>query len=140
MYLHMLSSFVLPRRALLLGGDYFLGAVIAATLTKLALRLRALRALPPSSLNRATADAMSMIAAMMRLGESGAAAAAGLHPMDADSRDRMAACLRALAGVDGGGVATVWLEECRASFATLIADKQQREAAEAKQEVHVGLA
>lgn len=121
-------------RALLLGGDYFLGAVIAATLTKLVLRLKELRALPPASVNRLTADVMLLIAAILRLGESGAAAQAGLHPMDADSRDRMATCLRMLAGGDDGA-AGVWLEECRAAFAALIADKQQREAAEAKQEV-----
>ncbi|KAL4450070.1 hypothetical protein ABPG77_010739 [Micractinium sp. CCAP 211/92] len=120
-------------RALLLGGDYFLGAVIAATLTKLVLRLRELRALPPASINRLTAEVMLLIAGMLRLGESGAAVQAGLHPMDADSRDRMATCLRTLVGGDDGA-ARVWLEECRSAFAALIADKQQREAAEAKQE------
>ncbi len=123
-------------RALLLGGDFFLGAVIAATLTKLVLRLRALGALPPASLNRATADAMACIAAILRLGESGAAAAAGMHPLDADSRDRIASCLRALGGSDQA-LAKVWLHDCRSSFANLIKDKQQREAAEAKQEVRV---
>lgn len=124
-------------RALLLGGDYFLGAVIAATLTKLVLRLRELRALPPASINRLSADVMLLIAGMLRLGESGAAAQAGVHPMDADSRDRIATCLRTLAGGDDGA-ARVWLEECRTAFAALIADKQQREAAEAKQEVRWG--
>lgn len=122
-------------RALLLGGDFFLGAVIAATLTKLVLRLRALRALPPASLNRLAADVMALIAAMLRLAEAGPAAAAGTPPMDADSRDRMAGCLRALAAPGDEGLERVWLEDCRAAFATLITDKQQREAAEAKQEV-----
>lgn len=120
--------------ALLLGGDFFLGAVVAATLTKLVLRLRALHALPPASLNRLTADVMALIAAMLRLGESGACVAAGVHPLDADSRDRMATCLRTLTSGDAG-LEAVWLQECRDSFATLITDKQQREAAEAKQEV-----
>ena len=125
-----------PCRALLLGGDFFLGAVIAATLTKLVLRLRELRALPPTSLNRLSADVMACIAAMMRLGESGAAAAAGVHPIDADSRDRMAVCLRTLAAADSDApLVRVWLEECRDAFAALISDKQQREAAEAKHEV-----
>jgi hypothetical protein len=123
------------RRALLLGGDYFLGAVAAASLAKLVLRMRALRALPPASLNRMAADVMACITAMLRLGESGAAAAAGVHPLDADSRDRMAACLRTLAAGADDGLARVWLDDCRASFTQLIADKQQREAAEAKQEV-----
>jgi hypothetical protein len=125
-----------PCRALLLGGDFFLGAIIAATLTKLVLRLRELRALPPTSLNRLSADVMACIAAMMRLGESGAAAAAGVHPIDADSRDRMAVCLRTLAAADSDApLVRVWLEECRGAFAALISDKQQREAAEAKHEV-----
>lgn len=126
-------------RALLLGGDFFLGAVTAASLTKLVLRMRALRALPPSSLNRMAADVMACITAILRLGESGAAAAAGVHPMDADSRDRMAACLRTLAAGADDGLARVWLDDCRASFTQLIADKQQREAAEAKQEVRLTL-
>lgn len=120
-------------RALLLGGDFFLGAIITATLTKLVLRLRALKGLPPASLNRLSADVMAAVAGILRLGESAAAAAAGVHPLDADSRDRMATCLRALAGVDEG-MERVWLHDCRASFANLIADKQRRDAAEAKQE------
>ncbi len=100
------------------------------------LRLRALRALPAAQLNRLTADVMAQIAAVLRLGESSGALAAGCPPLDADSRDRMAACLRALAGVDEG-LEHAWLQGCRDAFAQLIADKQQREAAEAKQEVGV---
>jgi coatomer subunit beta len=119
-------------RALLLGGDFFLGAVIAASITKLALHLRALRALPPAQLNRTIAQTMALIAAMMRLGEAGGVS--GGQPLDADSRERMATCLRALAEADEG-LERVWLDGCRAAFANLIHDKQQREAAEAKQEV-----
>lgn len=100
------------------------------------LRLRALRALPAAQLNRLTADVMAQIAAVLRLGESSGALAAGCPPLDADSRDRMAACLRALAGVDEG-LEHAWLQGCRDAFAQLITDKQQREAAEAKQEVGV---
>lgn len=56
-------------RALLLVGDFFLGGVIAASLTKLLLRLRALGAAAPV-LNKAVAQGMLAIISIMRLGES----------------------------------------------------------------------
>jgi hypothetical protein len=49
---------VLPHRTLLLGGDFFLGGVVAVTLAKLVLRLRALGSLPAATLHRTAADAM----------------------------------------------------------------------------------
>ena len=42
-------------RAMLLAGEFFLGAVVAAALTKLVLRLRTL-GLPQADLNRRTAE------------------------------------------------------------------------------------
>lgn len=101
------------------------------------LRLRSLRGLPPAQLNRLTADVMAQIAGVLRLGESSGALAAGCPPLDADSRDRMAGCLRTLAAADEG-LERVWLQDSREAFAQLIADKQQREAAEANQEVRGG--
>lgn len=79
-------------RALLLGGDFFLGGVVAAALTKLVLRLRALGA-PRAAANRAAAQAMLSIASILRLGEWEGLPA----PLDDDSRDRMVACLDVLA-------------------------------------------
>lgn len=43
---------------MLLGGDFFLGGVVAVTLAKLVLRLRPLAFVPPSAVNRTAADAM----------------------------------------------------------------------------------
>jgi hypothetical protein len=63
-------------RALLLGGDFFLGAVIAAALTKLQLRLRALGGVGAAEANAAAGRAMLAIVSMLRLGE----AAPGQHP------------------------------------------------------------
>jgi coatomer subunit beta len=120
-------------RAALLGGDFFLGAVLASALTKLVLRLRANGDAPEAELNRRAAEAMLVIAAAMRLGESPGAAA---HPLDDDSRARMATCLRVLAAPPGeaAGAAAVWLEGSRAAFQRLLADKAAREAAEARRE------
>lgn len=56
-------------RALLLVGDFFLGGVIAASLTKLLLRMRSLGAAAPV-LNKAVAQGMLAIISIMRLGES----------------------------------------------------------------------
>jgi hypothetical protein len=101
-------------RALLLGGDFFLGGVVAAALTKLALRLRA-AGVPRAAANRASATAMLLVASVLRLGEW-----SGLpSPLDDDSRERMSTCLEVLArpepemvkvrpgaaGWGGGGVA-----------------------------------
>lgn len=45
-------------RSLLLGGDFFLGGVVAATLAKLVLRLRVLGSPPAAAVNRTAADTM----------------------------------------------------------------------------------
>ncbi|CAL5220396.1 g2403 [Coccomyxa viridis] len=113
-------------RTLLLSGDFFLGGVIAGSLTKLLLRLRKLQGQVPYKL---TAEAMLFVAAILRLGESAQMA----HPIDADSQDRMVTCLEVLSGkLDGKDQEQVWLDACNASFATMIKDKQSREAEEAK--------
>lgn len=118
-------------RSMLLAGDFFLGAVLAATLTKLVLRLRVGGETPARELNRLSAEMMAVVAGAMRLGESSSAMA---HPLDDDARDRMAACLRVLAAADDAGAAATWLGASRAAFEQLIADKQRREASEAKKE------
>eukprot|EP00884_Botryococcus_braunii_P022038 jgi/Botrbrau1/8518/Bobra.0029s0022.1 len=113
-------------RTLLLSGDFFLGSVIAGTLTKLVLRQREVLAGEDVRLNRSTAESMLYIVSILRLGESPTLS----HPADSDSVDRMTACLQVLA--NGEEARDVWLEGCRASFSNMIQDKQIREAAEAK--------
>lgn len=73
-------------------------------------------------------QAMLYVAAIMRLGESSMMP----HPPDNDSLDRMTACLRVLVKNDPTAD-QVWLTSCRQSFALMISDKQQREAAELQQ-------
>ncbi|EFJ42176.1 hypothetical protein VOLCADRAFT_67325 [Volvox carteri f. nagariensis] len=108
-------------RSLLLGGDFFLGGVIAGTFVKLLLRLSALREVPASQLNNLYAEAMQYVVATLRLGES---AGSTPTPLDADSRDRMLLCLRVLAGQDTWSNA-VWLGDCRSAFALLTTEKQK---------------
>ena len=66
-------------------------ACCAGALTKLLLRMRELPGVGTAAANRATAEGMLAIAAMLLLGESAALA----HPADADSVDRMITCLQA---------------------------------------------
>ncbi|KAG2433993.1 hypothetical protein HYH02_012454 [Chlamydomonas schloesseri] len=108
-------------RSLLLAGDFFLGGVVAGTQVKLLLRLKALKDTPAPQLNAYTAEAMQYVVATLRLGE---AAGATPTPLDADSRDRMMLCLRVLAGQDTWSN-EVWLEDCRAAFASLTHEKQR---------------
>ncbi|GLI63658.1 hypothetical protein VaNZ11_006695 [Volvox africanus] len=108
-------------RSLLLGGDFFLGGVIAGTFVKLLLRLSVLKDVPASQLNTLYAEAMQYVVAALRLGES---AGSTPTPLDADSRDRMLLCLRVLAGQDTWANA-VWLEDCRRAFSLLTTEKQK---------------
>ncbi|KAF6255868.1 coatomer subunit beta [Scenedesmus sp. NREL 46B-D3] len=112
-------------RSLLLVGDFFLGGVVAASLTKLVLRLAG-QGVPRAAVHRASANAMLAIVAMLRLGESSALPT----PLDDDSRDRMGSCIKVLAAPEPEMV-KVWLDDCRAAFSALTSDKQTREAAEA---------
>ena len=114
-------------RGMLLEGDYFVGAVLAATLTKFLLRLITNNDLPKVSLNRKSAEMMFIVASVLRLGESGSSSA----PMDLDARDRMAVCLRVMAKPTSHD-AVVWLQESRASFEAFLSEKQRRDAAEAR--------
>lgn len=123
-------------RSMLLAGDFFLGAVLAAAFTKLLLRLRINGDMPKPALNRLTAELMLVVAGVLRLGSS---TSSTVHPMDDDVRDRMAGCLRVMAA-PGGDEARVWLEACRASFESFISDKQKRDAAEAKKEAALKVA
>jgi len=129
------AQLVCNLRTLLVSGDYFLGAVLAAALTKLDLRLRAM----PNSKHshKDTAACMMIISGIMELGTARQAS----HPIDGDSEDRMANCLKVLASQSSGLTALqhVWLESCRHSFSGLIADKSSRSAAETKKEVKVAV-
>lgn len=66
-----------------------------------------------------------MIAAVLAYGVSSVAT----QPLDDDSRDRMLACVRVLTSSDAA-LAAVWLQSCRASFTTMLQEKQFLDAAD----------
>ncbi|KAK4371771.1 hypothetical protein RND71_007155 [Anisodus tanguticus] len=118
-------------RSLLLTGDFFLGAVVACTLTKLILRLEEVQ---PSKIevNKATTNALLIMVSMLQLGESYVLA----HPIDNDSHDRIVLCIRLLCNT-GDEVRKIWLSSCRESFVNMLSDKQLRETEEIKAKAQI---
>jgi len=125
------ESLVPNVRTLLLGGDFFLGSVFGATLTKLVFKLQDMGA-SEAVVNRAAAQAMLYMTSILRLGKSSTVP----HPIDGDSQDRLALSLHAVSGLGDQGregaalQKELLLTDCRKSFARLIAEKQSREASQ----------
>ncbi|GMI81547.1 beta1 Coat Protein [Hibiscus trionum] len=118
-------------RSLLLAGDFFLGAVVACTLTKLVLRLQEVQ---PSKVevNKATTQALLIIVSMLQLGQSSFLP----HPIDNDSNDRIVLCIRLLCNT-GDDIRKIWLQCCRQSFVKMLSEKQLRETEELKAKAQV---
>lgn len=117
-----------PLRSLLLEGDFFLGSVLSATLTKLALRFASL-CKDHALVNSRFAEATLIITSVLRLGKS------DLPPtqIDPDNYERTAACLRAL--LEPAKVTNrTFLTDSRQAFATMLESKKKLEA-QAKTEV-----
>mmetsp|Transcript_9402 Transcript_9402/g.34487 ORF Transcript_9402/g.34487 Transcript_9402/m.34487 type:complete len:953 (-) Transcript_9402:274-3132(-) len=112
-------------RALLLAGDFFLGAVIGTTLTKLALRLNELSGEGDAAANGVSAEVLLVLVCLLRLGESPLLP----HPIDDDSAERIALCVKVLSEPTPE-LTRIWLRDCRSSFASMINDKKERELAE----------
>ncbi|GLT58301.1 hypothetical protein SLA2020_312040 [Shorea laevis] len=118
-------------RSLLLTGDFFLGAVVACTLTKLILRLEEVQ---PSKVevNKTTTQALLIMVSMLQLGQSSVLP----HPIDNDSYDRIVLCIRLLCNT-GDAVRKIWLQSCRQSFVTMLSEKQLQETEELKAKAQV---
>ncbi|KAK9757140.1 hypothetical protein RND81_01G143100 [Saponaria officinalis] len=118
-------------RSLLLSGDFFLGAVVACTLTKLVLRLEEVQP-SKAEVNKATTQALLYMVSMIQLGQSPVLP----HPIDGDAYDRIILCIRLLC--NSGNVARkIWLHTCRESFVNMLADKQFRETEERKAKAQI---
>jgi len=80
-----------PLRKYLMEGDFFIGASLGGTLTKLALRFSALET-DPVKQNRFTAECMLVVASILHLGSSGLPEKA----ITKDDADRLQLCLKVL--------------------------------------------
>ncbi|XVE97268.1 hypothetical protein REPUB_Repub03eG0005600 [Reevesia pubescens] len=118
-------------RSLLLTGDFFLGAVVACTLTKLILRLEEVQA-SKVEVNKATMQALLIMVSMLQLGQSSVLP----HPIDNDSYDRIVLCMRLLCNT-GDEIRKIWLQSCRQSFVKMLSEKQLQETEELKAKAQV---
>ena len=121
-------------RSLILGGDFFLGAVVASNLTKIILRLEEVQP-SKTEANRAISGALLIMVSMLQLGQSSMIP----HPIDNDSFDRIVLCIRLLCNT-GDDARKIWLQSCRQSFAKMLTDKQLRETEEIKAKAQVSQA
>ncbi|KAL1831454.1 hypothetical protein DCAR_0101429 [Daucus carota subsp. sativus] len=121
-------------RSLLLSGDFFLGAVVSCTLTKLILRYEEVQS-SKVEVNKASTQALLIIVSIIQLGQSSFLS----HPIDNDSHDRIVLCIRLLCNT-GDQVRKIWLQSCRESFVKMLSDKQLRETAEIKAKAQISFA
>ena len=108
-------------RTMLLGGDFFLAAMTASSLTKLLLRLASSKGASQEAVNQHVASIMALICGMVRLGK------AGLTPnkMDDDCVERLWLCLMMLQDPYNAKMCEVWTAKCRESYGTLLVQKQK---------------
>ena len=105
-----------PLRKFLMEGDFFVGAALAATLTKLALRF-ASSVDSEVKVNRFMGEAMLISASVLHLGQSGLPAKA----MTNDDADRISLCLKVLAESNGPEtLKAIFNEECRDALNQMI--------------------
>ncbi|KAG2721018.1 hypothetical protein I3760_02G061300 [Carya illinoinensis] len=118
-------------RTLLLTGDFFLGAVVACTLTKLLLRLEEVQQ-SKVEVNKESTRALLIMVSMLQLGQSSVLP----HPIDNDSYDRIVLCIRLLCNT-GDEIRKIWLQSCRQSFVQMLSEKQLQETQEIKANIKV---
>uniref|UniRef100_A0A8D8R2B4 Coatomer subunit beta n=1 Tax=Cacopsylla melanoneura TaxID=428564 RepID=A0A8D8R2B4_9HEMI len=115
-----------PLRQYLMSGDFFIGASIGSTLTKLALRYIHL-VQDPVKQNRFCTEAMLIIATIVHLGKSGLCTKAITN----DDQDRLLMMLKVLSD-RSPVVIDVFTQQCRKAISTMLEAKSQEEASTQK--------
>jgi len=110
-----------PLRKYLMEGDFFIGAAIGSTLTKLALRWDGV-VKDEIKQNRFTAECMLVISSILHLGTSGLPE----KPITKDDEDRLQLCLKVLADKTGL-LSTVFNTECREALGQMLEAQVQVE-------------
>ncbi|KZT30989.1 coatomer protein [Neolentinus lepideus HHB14362 ss-1] len=126
-----------PLRTLLLGGDFFTGAILAAALTKLVMRFDELTT-DQKRANGLKAEAMLIMTSIIRAGQSKFVT----HPIDEDSLERILNCIQTLSELeDKPPVHEIFLHDTRAAYSYMLTAQEKRaaekKAAEATQEAIV---
>eukprot|EP01116_Phalansterium_solitarium_P017107 TRINITY_DN4132_c0_g1_i2.p1 TRINITY_DN4132_c0_g1~~TRINITY_DN4132_c0_g1_i2.p1 ORF type:complete len:946 (+),score=352.53 TRINITY_DN4132_c0_g1_i2:57-2894(+) len=120
-------------RSLLLGGDFFLGSVLVATLAKLALKSQQ-HDIDQITKNLIVVEVLTIATSILRLGSSSVPPT----PIDPDSRERIVQCIRALTE-PSEVTRRAFQEDTRHSFSVLLVEQQKSKPVEPtkKKEVDV---
>jgi len=124
-------------RALLFGGDFFLGSVLASTITKISVKFQEMKDIEQNTKNVVNAEILLILVSIVRLGQS----TVPPNPIDPDSFERIALCIRVL--TDPTPLAKdVLLRQSREAFTQLVQEQKQtlkanENAAKNKKEVEV---
>ncbi|XP_015605561.1 coatomer subunit beta [Cephus cinctus] len=102
-------------------GDFFIGASLGTTLSKLALRYKSLEKNAKKS-NRMQAEAMLVMSSVLQLGRSGLPSKAMTH----DDTERISLCLRSLA-CPTPLIQNVFTEGCRTALGRMLAAKAEED-------------
>ncbi|KAJ4404852.1 coatomer subunit beta [Didymella pomorum] len=114
-----------PLRQLVLDGDYYLATVLSSTLTKLVMRYSE-RSQNAARTNALRAEAMLIMISVIRVGQSQFVKTF----IDEDSVDRIMSCVRSLSEFsEKKELETVFLEDTRKSFATMVQTEEKKRAA-----------
>lgn len=114
-----------PLRQLILDGDFYLGTVLSATLSKLVMRHYEISQ-DSARTNALRAEAMLIMISIIRVGQSPFVKA----PIDEDSVDRIMSCIRSLAEfAEKKDIETVFLEDTKKAFRAMVQVEEKKRAA-----------
>ncbi|CAA7265013.1 unnamed protein product [Cyclocybe aegerita] len=117
-----------PLRTLILGGDFFTGAVLAAALTKLVLRFGE-KTTDKVASNSLRAESMLIMASIIRVGQSKFVNV----QIDEDSNERIMNCIQTLSELKSEpAVHEVFLQDTKTAFSKMLGAQEKR-AAEKKE-------
>ncbi|KAI0639848.1 coatomer protein [Trametes polyzona] len=119
-----------PLRALILGGDFFTGSVLASALTKLVLRYSELSK-EARKINALKAEAMLIMASVIRVGQSKFVTV----PIDEDSSERIMNCIQTLSELEAQpAVHEIFLKDTKAAYSKMVAAQEKKAAEKREQE------
>uniref|UniRef100_A0AAU8BSN1 Coatomer subunit beta n=1 Tax=Hypothenemus hampei TaxID=57062 RepID=A0AAU8BSN1_HYPHA len=121
-----------PLRQYLIDGDFFIGAALASTLTKLALRYGSLVSIEKR--NRFDAEVMLIMSGVIHLGQS----ALTTKPITNDDRDHILFCLRVISD-RSPVIIDIFTDYCRRALKDMLAAKELEEATHQKTKEKIGV-
>ncbi|KAJ7118746.1 coatomer protein [Mycena epipterygia] len=111
-----------PLRTLLLGGDFFTGAVLASALTKLVLRFDE-KANDKAASNMLRAECMLIMTSIIRVGQSKFVTV----QIDEDSNERIMNCIKTLSELDTEtAVHDIFLKDTKTAFSRMLGAQEKR--------------